>query len=74
MKKFPLRLPSSDALSVKISYLARDCIHILCFGENDVLKLIKALAINKVYSHGISTTKIIKLCAHFIAQSLTLIF
>ena len=49
-------------------------IETLCFGESDVIKLIKALDVSKGHGHDTISVKMIKICADSIAHPLTLIF
>ena len=42
-------IPSSSVLPAKISYMTKDRIKTLCFGKGDVIKLIKALDVNKAH-------------------------
>ena len=46
----------------------------ICFGESDVIKLIKALDVSKAHSYDGISVKMIKVCAHSVAHPLKLIF
>ena len=46
----------------------------ICFGKSDVVKLIKAVDVNKAHGHDGISVKMIKICADSIAHPLTLIF
>ena len=56
-------IPSSSALSEKMSYMTKDRIKRICFGKSDVVKLIKVLYISKAHGHDGISVAMIKICA-----------
>ena len=67
-------IPSKSVSPAKIPYMAKDRIKTICFGESDVIKLIKALNVSKVHGHDGISVKMIKIGADSIAHPLTVIF
>ena len=52
-------IPSTSVLPAKISYKRKDRIENICYGKNDVIKLIKVLDLSKEHGHdGISVKMI----------------
>ena len=49
-------------------------IHSITFSESDVIKIIRALHVNKTHRHDNGSVRMIKLCTNSVAHSLTSIF
>ena len=48
------------------------CIHSITFNKLDVLKIIRALDVNKAHDQNYTLIRMIKLCANAVAHPLTL--
>ena len=52
--------------------MTEDYIHSTTFNESDIIKIIRALDINKVHGHDNISVRMIKFCANAFAHPLTL--
>ena len=57
----------------ELTYLTEEGIQSITFGESDVIKIIRALDINKAHGHNNISFRIIKLCTNSVAHPPTLI-
>ena len=48
--------------------MTKECIYSLPFSESDVIKIIRALDVNKVHGHDNILVSVIKPCANFVAH------
>ena len=65
---------NNSVLSREFTYMAEEDIQSVTFSESDVIKIIKALDVNKAHGHDNISVRIIKLCTNSVAHPLTLIF
>ena len=65
---------SSGILPAKISYMAKDRIHILCFDKSSVTTIIKASGKSKVHCQDGISVKVVKVYTDSLTQSLAFIF
>ena len=56
------------------TYMTEERIQSITFRESDVVKVIRALDVNKVHGHGNMSVRMIKLCTNSVAHPLTLTF
>ena len=54
--------------------MMKECLHSITFSESDVIKIVRALDVNKVHGHDSILVRIIKLSITAVAHLLTLIF
>ena len=54
--------------------MTEERIHSITFSESDVIKIIRALHVNKAHGHDNGSVRMIKLCTSSVAHSLTSIF
>ena len=54
--------------------MTEEGIHSITFSESDVIKIIRALHVNKTLGHDNVSVRITKLCTNSVAHSLTLMF
>ena len=54
--------------------MTKERIHSTTFSESDVIKIIRALHVNKTLGHDNVSVRMIKLCTNSVSHSLTLIF
>ena len=55
-------------------YITEERIQSITFSGSDVIKIIRALDVNKVHGHDSISVRMIKLCTNFVAHPLALIF
>ena len=66
--------PLAVFLPSELTYLTEERIHAIFFSESDVMKIIKALNLNKTHSRDNVSVRMTKLCANSASHLLTLIF
>ena len=54
--------------------MMEECIQSITFCESDVIKIIRALDVNKAHGHDNILVRMIKLCTNSVAHPLTLMF
>ena len=52
----------------KFTYITEERIHSITFSESDVIKIIRALHVNKVHGHDNVSVRMIKLCTNSVAH------
>ena len=58
----------------EFAYMKKERIQSITFSESDVIKITRALDVNKAHGHDNISVKMIKLCTNSVAHPLTLIF
>ena len=58
----------------EFAYMKEERIQSITFSEPDVIKITRALDVNKAHGHDNISVKMIKLCTNSVAHPLTLIF
>ena len=58
----------------EFAYMKEARIQSITFSESDVIKITRALDVNKAHGHDNISVKMIKLCTNSVAHPLTLIF
>ena len=58
----------------EFTYMTEGHIQSITFSESDVIKIIRALDVNKVHGHDNISVRIIKICTNSVSHPLTLIF
>ena len=58
----------------ELTYMTEDRTQSITFSESDVIKIIRALDVNKAHDHDSISVRMIKLCTKSVAHPLTLIF
>ena len=58
----------------EFAYMKEERIQSITFSESDVIKITRALDVNKAHGHDNISVKMIKLCTNSVAHPLTLIF
>ena len=61
-------------MSSEFTYMMEERIQSITFSESDVIKIIRALDVNKAHGHYNILIRMIKLCNNSVAHTLTLIF
>ena len=64
----------STVLPIEFTYKTEESIQSITFSESDVIKIIRALDVNKAHGHDNILARMIKLCTNSVAHQLTLIF
>ena len=64
----------NSILPSEFTYMTEERIRSITFNESDVIKIIRALDVNKAHSHDHISVRMIKLCTKSVAHPLTLIF
>ena len=65
---------NNSVLPSEFTYMTEERIQSITFSEFDVIKIMKALDVNKAHDHDNISVRIIKLCTNSVAHPLTLIF
>ena len=65
---------NSSVLPKELTYMTEERIHWITFSESDVIKIIRALNVNKAHWHDNISVRMIKLCANSVTHPLTVIF
>ena len=58
----------------KFTYMTEECTQSITFSESDVIKIIRALDVNKAHDHDNISVRMTKLCINSVGYLLTLIF
>ena len=63
---------NSSVLTSEFTYVTEEYIQSITFSGSDVIKIIRALGVNKAYGHNSISVRMIKLCTNSVAHPLTL--
>ena len=67
-------ISNKSVLPSELMYMTEERIHSITFIKSDVIKIIRALDVNKAHGHDKISLRMIKLCTNSVADPLTLIF
>ena len=65
---------NNSLLPSKFTYMTEECTQSITFSESDVIKIIRALDVNKAHDHDNISVRMTKLCINSVGYLLTLIF
>ena len=65
---------NNSVLTSEFTYMTEERIQSITFRESDVIKIIRAVDVNKTHGHDNISVRMIKLCTNSVAHPFTLIF